>query len=198
MPSTFLPALHELIASSVPIRDYTENNEQSRNVVLEECQSGSRRLTGKHKRGKPVSKIEIKDLPENTFVFKADTFPQPQALFNDIREVRKRADYILIAKDSDKQRIVFIEMKATKDSEHGIKAQLRGAACIMDYCNSILKYFWDKSAVVLNYEPRFVSCSHTTGKNCMHPNRNQPLHDTPENLLKLKGHSFTYQQLIKK
>ena len=63
MPSTFLPALHALIASSVPIRDYTENNEHSRNVILEEWQSESKGATGKQKRGKLVSKIEIKDLP---------------------------------------------------------------------------------------------------------------------------------------
>lgn len=197
MPRMFLPGIHELVASTVPVGKYTKNGEYSRNVVLEEWRYAKNIETGEYEKVELVSSIEIKDLPENVFVFSADAFPQPQALFNDVREVRKRADFILIAKAPDKQRIVFIEMKRTKDSEHGIVAQLRGAACIMDYCNSILKYFWGDSAVVSDYVPRFVSCSHNSAKRGTRADRTAPIHDIPDRLLKLCGKSFTYQQLIR-
>ena len=197
MSEDFLPELRELIACSIPIRNCTKNGEVSRNVMLEEWTYEKDLLTGELKRGEQISCIEIKDLPQNIFVFKVDAFPQPQALFNDVKEVRKRSDFILIANGNNGQkRIIFIEMKRTKDSDHGIVSQLRGAICIMDYCNSILKNFWAESAMIKGYEYRFVSISSASGKHTTH-RADDPLHNIPENRLRLKGNSFTYRQLIK-
>lgn len=188
MPENFLPHLRELIACDVSVEDYNENGSSLKKVELVERDNVS---------GEIISSFVISGLPQESFVFKADAFPQPQALFNDVKEVRKRADYILLAKDSTKRRVVFIEMKRTKDSEHGIIAQLRGAACIMDYCNAVLKRFWGESACITGFDERFVSCAHTSSKRGTHPNRHAPIHNVPEQLLKLKGHSITYQQLIR-
>lgn len=188
MPENFLPHLRELIACSIAVEDDHAKGSSLKKVELIERDNVS---------GEKIYSIEITGLPMDSFVFKADAFPQPQALFNDVQEVRKRADYILLAKDSDKKRIVFIEMKSSKDSEHGIIAQLRGAACIMDYCNAVLKRVWGDSACVKGFEERFVSCSHASGKKGTRPKRNDPIHNVPANLLKLKGHSITYQQLIR-
>ena len=197
MSEDFLPELQELIACNIPIRNYTSDGEASRNVVLEEWTYEQDLQTGEFKRKERISCIEIKDLPQDIFVFKVDAFPQPQALFNDIREARKRADFILIANgDNGQKRIVFIEMKRTKDSNHGIVSQLRGAICIMDYCNSVLKNFWAESAMIRGYEYRFVSISKVLGKRATHQ-ADDPLHNIPENRLRLKGNSFTYRQLIR-
>ena len=113
MPENFLPHLRELIACSIAVEGDHVNGSSLKKVELIERDNVS---------GEKISSIEITGLPMDSFVFKADAFPQPQALFNDVQEVRKRADYILLAKDSDKKRIVFIEMKRSKDSEHGIIA----------------------------------------------------------------------------
>lgn len=188
MSESFLSDLQELIACSVSLEEYnTETGKRLKKVKLVECDDSN---------GKEISSIEVVGLPRDTFVFKADAFPQPQALFNDINEVRKRADYILLARDSDKKRIVFIEMKRTKDSKHGIVAQLHGAACVMDYCKAVLEHFFGKNCIV-GFEERFVSCIHASGKKGTHPDRTAPIHNIPEQLLKLKGHSITYQQLIR-
>lgn len=186
MPENFLTRLRELIACSVSMEDYNENGSSLKKVELVERDNVS---------GEIISSVVITGLPMDSFVFKADAFPQPQALFNDVEEVRKRADYILLAKDSTKKCVVFIEMKRTKDSRHGIIAQLRGAACIMDYCNAVLKRVWGE--VARGFDEHFVSCAHTSSKRGTYPNRHDSIHNVPDRFLKLKGHSITYQQLIR-
>ena len=131
MPSLFC-TLEQLIASQVPISPPGEDD-SSRSVVLYELDIRRDPISGEEIERRVVSSVTISELPEHAFVFRADAFPQPQALFSDsIPFVRKRADYILLASESGKDRIVFIEMKRHKDSEEGIIAQLKGAACIMD------------------------------------------------------------------
>lgn len=193
----FLSQLQELIACSIPIFDKKEGNGTiSRTVTLEEIVSKENPITHAWE-PTTISSITITGIPEKAFIFKVDCFSQPQALFNDIKDVRKRADYILLAEEKNKKRAVFIEMKRTKDTENNIKAQLRGAACILDYCNSVLKRFWKGATLTTKFDERFVSCSHNSRKNgSIDPK--MPIHDTPDKLLKLNGSTFTYQQLIRK
>jgi hypothetical protein len=197
MPGIFLPELQELIACSVPVQEENNTRGKSRYVLLEERKDDRHGFTGEDDRT-IISRVEIKNLPQNVFVFKADAFPQPQILFNDVKQVRKRADFILIASEANgKNRIVFIEMKKNKDNSHEITSQLRGAACVMDYCNSVLRRFWNDSAAVNNYEERYVTISSNQGKRPTRITNNEPLHDTPEKKLRLTGLSFTYRQLIR-
>ena len=189
---------NELIANPIVIFQPTRTA-PSRSVVLEEWDIIKDPVYQKVLEIRKVSSVIIKDLPEEVLVFKADSFPQPQALFSaKYAYARKRADFILFANNSGKKRIVFIEMKRTKDSENGIIAQLKGAACVMDYCKAVSNRFLGISKCFNGAEERFVSLSNTIGKRATYPDRNAPLHDTPDCLLKLKGHSFTYHELIRR
>ena len=193
-----LCTLKELIASQVPIHSTTEGD-SSRSVTLQELDIRKDPISQEVIETRVVSSVTIDNLPERAFVFRADAFPQPQALFDSVFSyVRKRADYILLANESGKKRIVYIEMKKEKDSEDGIIAQLKGAACVMDYCKAVLTRFFEISGCFIGAEERFVSLSGTTGKRSTHPDRNALLHDSPERLLKLKGHSFSYRELIRR
>lgn len=193
MRNSFLPEMRELIASLVPITKEKENGKSSNQVVLTEVSAID---------GTVVSEVTIRDLPDDVMVFKVDAFPAPDKLFNDIVGVRKRADFILLAQKEDKKRAIFIEMKRTKDSEWGIMAQLRGASCVLDYCNSILTHFFGEHTTVKGFEERYVSIGGNASKRPTHVDvagdRNAPLNDVPERMQKLKSHSFTYQQLIRK
>jgi len=191
MSASFLSELRELISYSIPVENYIDSKGRTYSrVTLEERSSD----------GEVQSSICIGELPQDVFVFKCDSFPQPQALFNDIKNVRCRADFILLASDGKgKKRIVFIELKRKKGEKNHIEAQLRGAICIFDYCNSILKNFWKESSMIQGYEPRFVSFKHngaSSGKKFS--KKDAPLHESPDKMLELSGRSFTYHQLIRK
>ncbi len=191
MSKSFLPKLQELIACSVERE--RKNGKILNEVVLKEINEQD---------GSIVSQVTISNLPDDTFIFKVDAaFPEPDQFFNDIEGVRKRADYILLAQKNDKKRVLFIEMKRTKDSENGIHAQLRGASCVLDYCKAVLLRFLGEETILNGFEERYVSFGghqhkRLTGRDSA-TNRNAPLNDSPENMQKLKGHSFTYQQLIR-
>lgn len=197
MPDPFF-IIEKLIASQITISP-PNGDGLPRSVTLQEWDIRKDPVTQKVTEIRVISSVTVRDLPNQVFVFRADAFPQPQALFKEeCAHARKRADFILLANEPGKKRIVYIEMKRSKDSENGIIAQLKGAACIMDYCNSVLKRFWGSDTCFVDFEERFVSLSDTMGKKTTRPDRNAPLHNTPDRLLKLKGHSFTYQELIRK
>ncbi len=191
MSKSFPSKLQELIACSVERE--RKNGKILNQVVLTEIDKLD---------GSIVSEVTISDLPDDTFIFKVDeAFPEQTKFFNDINGVRKRADYIILSQNEDKKRAIFIEMKRTKDSENGIHAQLRGASCVLDYCKAVLLRFLGEETMLNGFEERYVSFGghqhkRLTGLDSA-TNRNAPLNDSPENMQKLKGHSFTYQQLIR-
>lgn len=106
-------------------------------------------------------------MPDDTLVFKVDAFPAPHSFFNDVNGVRKRADYVLLAQKADKKRALFIEMKRTKGKEHEIHAQLRGAACVLDYCNAILARFFGENSIAKGFAERYVSIGGNQQKNLL-------------------------------
>lgn len=106
----------------------------------------------------PDSKLTIVKLPEDTIILKADAFKSPDNFFNCKNNECKRADYIIIAN----QKIICLEMKATKASEKEIVGQLLGAQCLMKYCQEIGKKFWQKSDFLKNYTFHLVSVGHLT------------------------------------
>ena len=95
MPDTFLTDFQDIIACSVPMTRERENGSTTNQVILTEVSPQD---------GAIVSQITIRDLPDDTLVFKVDAFPAPHNFFNDVNGVRKRADYVLLAQKADKKR----------------------------------------------------------------------------------------------
>jgi hypothetical protein len=103
--------------------------------------------------------VKISGLPDDTIVIQADKFPSPSTIFKGNKGECKRADYILISEE--KKCIIFLEMKKTSDSQNTIILQLKGAQCVMKYCQEVGISFWNKSNFLNDYKHRFVSVCRT-------------------------------------
>ncbi|MDR1484593.1 MAG: hypothetical protein LBT09_07185 [Planctomycetaceae bacterium] len=103
--------------------------------------------------------VKIYGLPDDIVVIKADKFPPPHNIFQGSKGERKRADYILISEE--KKCIIFLEMKKTNDTQKEIILQLKGAQCVMRYCQEVGISFWNKADFLNGYKHRFVSVCHT-------------------------------------
>ena len=86
--------------------------------------------------GKEYS-IDVKNLPNDTLVIKADKYPQNETIS---KSFRMRADYILVNEDE----MVFVELKSGKiRRKKDIEQQLMGAQCLMDYLICIGRRFFN-------------------------------------------------------
>ncbi|MDM8535484.1 hypothetical protein QUF70_01885 [Desulfobacterales bacterium HSG17] len=135
----------------------------------------------------PDSSVQIKGLPQDAVIIKIDDAFKNDQFFSGKNGECKRADYAIIAKAGDKKRILYIEMKKTKDQRNSIVKQLKGAKCVMDYCCNIASVFYGKSGFLSGYEPRFISFGHTSSirKRRTRIKRSESIHSTPENLMKI-------------
>ncbi|MFZ4438679.1 MAG: hypothetical protein ACOYOS_09655 [Syntrophales bacterium] len=134
----------------------------------------------------PDSSIDIAGIPSDAIVIKVDTFPSPDFIFCGSKGECKRADYVIIADSGGKKRILYIEMKRTKDSLKEVIRQLAGARCFMHYCQEIGKHFWNEQDFLKNYQHRFVSIGHTSiAKRKTRVDRSPGKHETPEKVMKI-------------
>lgn len=135
----------------------------------------------------PTSKVTIYGLPRDAIVIKVDKFKAPDTILTEARGQRKRSDYIIVADKNDKKNILHIEIKTTKGSEKRIIEQLKGSVCFVGYCKEIAKEFWHKQSFLSEFNPRFVSFTHTgsINKKPTRSTKKHKLYDTPERMLKL-------------
>lgn len=128
--------------------------------------------------------VVISGLPDDTLVIKVDHFTAPTTVFNGTKGENKRADFVIIS--DEKKKMIFIEMKRTKDSPQEIMKQLKGAACFMSYCCAIGKNFWKNQTFLHGYQMRFISMGHVNiPKQATRISKPAIKHDTPENMMKI-------------
>lgn len=149
--------------------------------------------------------VEIQQIPTDTVVIKTDKFPPPLDIFNKIKGVRKRADFVIITQTAIKQKpknlIIFIELKRGKtDLEASIIQQLKGAQCVIAYCRSIGQVFWQQPDFLNpdKYEYRFVSIRNinVNKKPTFHLNPDG-VHNRPERMLKITSpNHLQFKQLV--
>lgn len=134
----------------------------------------------------PTSKVTIHRLPANALIIKVDTL-DIRPVFNGSKDECKRADYAVIIDDGGKKRILYIEMKKTKDQQWSIISQLKGATCFIAYCREIAKEFWNDSTFFAGFEPRYVSFGYTGSINKQKTRVMKPAacHNTPETMMKV-------------
>ena len=154
----------------------------------------------------PTSRIMLAGVPEDSIIFNLDDFfpcPQKYIFTVDSKQVCCRADYVIVASDSqktNKYHFIFIEMKTDKDLEgmRHICNQLRGARCFLDYCISLIRHFWNCKVEEINEDDcRYVACL-KTGKDVSNRyDNNEPPHKDVDDPLKLEGRRlYQYNQLI--
>lgn len=149
-------------------------------------------------------KINVCNTPEDTIAIKSDMFPPPEKIFRGDRGERKRADYVIIAKDGGENWIIYIEMKrGSHGSARRIRQQLQGAKCFIDYCRAVGQTFWGESGFLEegDYQQRYVSVKEIgVNKRPSRETRKPSLHDCPENMLKIRAPSpkgIRFNQLVK-
>lgn len=150
----------------------------------------------------PDSHVTIHNLPRNSIVIRGDAWPSPARIFKSDTGARKRADFILVSAQSETLTIVYIEMKRRKGGgKTEAIQQLKGARCLMDYCQSIGKRFWNRDHFLETQEERYVLLRDTTEKRGTRNPRPGSVtstnHSTPEafKLIRRKT-SIPYEALI--
>ena len=142
--------------------------------------------------------VEIKGLPYDSIVIKAEDFEDPITVFKGSMGEGRRADFVIVSNDGIKKWIICIEVKRGRIYKGKVIAQLRGAQCIMDYCKSIGREFWSAKGFLSDYEYRFVGIARLSIQT--QPTRSdtpdgpskRKLHNRPEAFLRILGRQSLY------
>ena len=132
--------------------------------------------------------VEIKGLPRDSIVIRAENFEDSLTIFKGTKSERKRADFVIVSDGERGKWIICIETQATdpKTAAHVI-AQLKGAQCFMSYCKCIGRSFWESEDFLEEYQYRFISMADINIKK----RRTRPfesrgeLHSRPDVFLKI-------------
>ena len=103
-------------------------------------------------------KFEIRGIPDDAFVIKLDKYFSVDSIFKGNHGECKRADFIIVSHEDKK--IIYIEMKKSKDNLNSIEKQMYGAKAFILFCKSIVKLFWNNSKFLDKYKERFVIIHH--------------------------------------
>ena len=134
----------------------------------------------------PDSAVVIKGLPNEVIVIKVDTFPAPDSIFTGTSGECRRADYVIVANEQDRKKILFIEMKRTKAPQNQIVEQFKGAACFIAYCKEVAKQFYNCNDLMAGYDFRYVSFGHTSiAKRKTRYEKTAAHHNRPDRMLKI-------------
>ena len=182
--------LRKMIKESV-IVPHSNNGKNTYSVKLSE-----------HGQHKTSYAIKISGLPQDSITFKADKFPEAVNFYKGTRGENKRADYIIVADNGSKKRILFIEVKSGNNYENKkIAQQLKGAECVVAHCRAVAEKFWDEDSLLdsNDYKNRFISIVKVNiPKRPTHKLLSGKVHDKPENMLRIgnPGGSTRFAQLI--
>ena len=103
--------------------------------------------------------VEIKGVPPNSIVIRAEDFENPLIIFTGSKGERKRADFVIVSNDENNRKwVICIETQEmdSKLASH-VTQQLKGAYCFISYCKCIGKSFWASDEFLDGYQYRFVS-----------------------------------------
>ena len=168
-------------------------------------------LIEKDEKDNIVTKFTVHDLPANNIVIKADKFPPPRNFFIGTKGENKRADFIIISEEKTTNEekttkwIVYVEVKKGYSSTRKeIIQQLKGAQCVMAYCESVAEKFYNEKTGLLNeYKPRFIHAQEmkTTNKQKTVPELGPEKHETPESPFRFPYNNkqkFPFRKLVGK
>ena len=149
--------------------------------------------------------VEIKGLPRDSIVIRAEAFEDSLKLFEGSKGERRRADFVIISIDSRKWIICIETQKSNYKSPKEVIEQLKGALCFVSYCRCIGREFWLEKEFLDDYHYRFVSMvdidtNKETKKTRPYSPRIQSkgkLHDSPRAFLKIyRSPSLHFRKLL--
>ena len=107
-----------------------------------------------------LKKIDLMDIPENAILIKLDNTREPLTLFKGDKGECKRCDYILFIEKNNDKKIIFIELKSFVLSNSDILKKFKSSQCLIDYCDSVLKRFFNKENLLSSYRKSFILFYH--------------------------------------
>ena len=145
--------------------------------------------------------VEIKGLPSDSIVIRAEDFKNPLTIFNGSKGERKRADFVIVANhESERKWIICLETKGGNKTRTEVVQQLKGAYCFVNYCRCIGKSFWEYEEFLDGYQYRFVSVVRLNDPSKRRTENfyyTEKLHDRPEGFLKISRiFSIHFSKLI--
>ena len=150
--------------------------------------------------------ITIKGIPPDSIVIRAEEFEAPRYIFNNVQDVHKRADFVIVSNDTKKWMICIETQAGDYKRPAHVRAQLKGALCFMRYCQCIGKKFWKAKDFLDGYEYRFISMVNIpTKKPSIKKGATRfykssissgSLHKHPENFLKISGASSLHFSIL--
>ena len=150
--------------------------------------------------------VEIKGLPHDSIVVRAEDFEDPLTIFEGSKGERKRADFVIVSNGERGKWIICIETQAGNYKRRAeVIEQLKGALCFVHYCKCIGKKFWEWEEFLDDYQYRFISMADInsnkgTKKTQHYSPHMQPtrgLHDTPDAFLKfLRSPRLHFSRLL--
>ena len=134
--------------------------------------------------------------PNDAIIIKCDKFPTTgNVFFKGKNKESKRADYVLVS-ESEKV-LMFFELKRSKSSSSAknVVAQLKGAKCIMDYCESISSSFLNENRIFLGFEHKYYKGYYTSPQKRSFERKEEPDNRTPETARILRGKDAQFSSL---
>ena len=121
--------------------------------------------------------VEIKGLPRDSIVIRAEAFEDPLTVFEGSKEEDKRADFVIVSNGERGKWIICIETQAGNYKRRSeVIEQLKGALCFVHYCKCIGKEFWEWEEFLDGYQYRFISMANINVKK----RRTRPFHSRGE------------------
>ena len=169
--------------------------------TLVTLQSGQSRPSVTLRDSQADTTVEIKGLPPDSIVIRAEDFENPLTIFNGTKGERKRADFVIVSNDEKRRKwIICLETKGGNKTRSEVVAQLKGAACFISYCKCIGKSFWQSEEFLDGYQYRFVSVVRLNDPRKRRPKHlyyTEKLHNRPEGFLKIsRSFSIHFSKLI--
>ena len=142
--------------------------------------------------------LTILGCPNDVIAIKCDKFPEPNSFFIGKNGECKRADRVIIS--SERECIIVIEMKKVNKhaSNSDVIDQLKGARCVLDYCNFVIYRFLGVRNVFSNYKERyFKSVQKGSQKRPFILSSNPYINNMPDRFDKIKDKTIEFCKLIK-
>ena len=140
--------------------------------------------------------VEVKDLPHESIVIRADAFHPRKPVFEGSKDERRRADFVIVSNEENEKWIICIETQTSKSKdENRVVAQLKGARCFISYCQCIGKSFWKSSNFLDGYQDRFISIANISIdklRTRLDSQTDGKMHDTPDDFLDISGRQSLY------
>ena len=150
--------------------------------------------------------VEIKGLPHDSIVIRAEDFEDPLTVFKGSKGERRRADFMIVSNEEQGKWIIYIETQAGNyKRRREVIEQLKGALCFVHYCKCVGKEFWEWEEFLDGYQYRFISMvdinsnkeTKKTRHYSPHIQSRGRLHDTPDAFLKiLRSPSLYFRKLL--